>query len=1172
VQERNVLTLDARYCQEEGVILLSGIQALVRLPIDQHRADARRGLKTATLISGYRGSPLAGYDLALQSTRKLLEQHQITFIPGLNEDLGATAIFGSQLANLYPNPKYDGVLGVWYGKSPGVDRSGDIFKHANFAGVGRNGGVLALAGDDPGCSSSTLPSHSEVALFDALMPVVYPGNIQELLDFGRIGFEMSRYSGLWVGFKITADLADGFGTAEVSPDRVRLNSPVFSVSGKPWAAKQSAALFPPYSLELERQMFEGRVEAARAFGAANGLNTITLATPKAWLGIVAPGKTYYDVREALSQIGLKDDEVIRHRGIRLFRVGLLYPMDREIVREFALGLEQILVIEEKRGFLELMLRDLLYGTANPPCIIGKRNEFDEILVPAWGTLDSDRIAKILIARLSARFLDQSMALRLRSLGSISEQEGLAVQTRQSFFCSGCPHNTSTNVPAGSIAAGGIGCHGMALRLPERRTAGITHMGGEGAQWVGMAPFTNIPHIFQNVGDGTFYHSGSLAVRQAVVAGTNITFKILYNSAVGMTGGQKVDGEASVPDLTRMLEAEGVKRIIVTSDEPNKYSKHARWTPGVEIWDRTRLDEAQRLLREIHGVTVIIHDQTCAAELRRMRKRGRIADRATRVWINERVCEGCGDCGEQSNCLSVQPIETEFGRKTQIHQSSCNKDYSCVLGDCPSFVTFEACEPSMTRGLPFQVEQPIPEPSRNVSPQANILLAGIGGTGVVTISQIIGTAALFDGKYVAGLDQTGLSQKAGSVFSHVKILSEPARESAKVSISNCDCFLAFDLLTACASPALSRLAPERTIAIVSTSNQPTGDMVRSTAVNFPPIEPLVDTIRSRTRADRLISFDAAHLSDSLFGDHIAANMITLGAAYQAGALPISADSIEKAITLNGVAIEMNISAFRVGRLVVADPICLTPRETRKTSFTLATILSLNEAQGIINEINAAGELRRLLEIRVPELISYQSATYARLYVDFVARVAKAEDRAVPGATALREAVARYLYKLMAYKDEYEVARLHLQGPVLRADAPQVFGAMRFRYLISPPVLRVLGVNKKISVGDWFKWVFWILTRLKRLRGTWLDPFGYTEIRRLERSLVGEYRSLVEKQLASLSPITHSRSVKAASLPELIRGYEEIKLASVQRFRREAEVLETVSVSLDSCPDTPTGNQG
>jgi len=1145
-------TLDAKYRQEEGLIFLSGIQALVRLPLDQHRADKRRGLNTATLISGYRGSPLGGLDLTLERNPDLLREHNVVFLSGVNEDLGATAVYGSQLANLFPQPKYDGVLGMWYGKGPGVDRTGDVFKHANYAGVSHHGGVLALGGDDPLSKSSTIPSHSEVAFYDALFPVLYPGNAQEILDLGRLGFELSRYSGLWVGFKIVTNVADEIGTAEVAPDRIVLADPGFVYEGRPWQARQNPLLMPPWGLETEREIHYGRLEAAKAFAAAHRLNRVTLPTPNAWLGIAAPGKTYYDLREALAELGL-DNAALREYGIRLLKIEMLFPMEPGAIREFARGLEELLVVEEKRAFCELFIRDILYNQAERPRVVGKYDEHGRPLVPADAELDADRIAQLVAARLERRIHLESITARVALLETLRQRPAPLTLARQPYFCSGCPHNRSTVLPEGSMASAGIGCHGMAL-LMDRKTMGLTHMGGEGVQWVGMAPFTETKHLFQNLGDGTFFHSGSLAIRQAVASSANLTYKILYNSAVAMTGGQDAAGAMPVPELTRSLAAEGVKRIIVITDEPDKYPKGTAWAVGVEVWHRDRLDEAQRLLRDIPGVTALIYDQRCAAEKRRLRKRGRLPDPNLRVFINEAVCEGCGDCGVKSNCLSVHPVETEFGRKTQIHQSSCNKDYSCLQGDCPSFLTVvPLVDPLKKERRVFKVERTLPEPPLKVGGDANVFMMGIGGTGVVTVNQILGTAALLDGKHVRGLDQTGLSQKGGPVVSHLKISDRASEASNKVAAGSADCYLGFDILVATSPQNLDHARPDRTIAVVSTSQVPTGAMVTSTAVEFPETNGLITSIDRVTRKDENVYLDALGLAETLFDDHMAANMIVLGAAWQAGAIPVSAAAIEEAIALNGVSVQMNSHAFRVGRLVVADPAWVRGVTRRRLGAVDGAQELSAEARQLVDGAGATGELRRLLEVRVPELIAYQRAAYAREYVQFVCRVREAETAATPGESRLSEAVARYLFKLMAYKDEYEVARLHLKTDIARALADEFPGGVELKYNLHPPFLRALGLERKIKLGTWFAPVFGVLAGMKWLRGTPLDPFGFAAVRRLERQLPGEYRVVVEKALVGLSPESYERAVKLAGLPDLIRGYEEIKLRNVQRFRDEVRAL-------------------
>ncbi len=1154
-------TLESKYTQEEGRIYLTGIQALVRLPMDQHRADRRRGLRTATFISGYRGSPLGGFDMELERNRRLLQEHHIVHSPGLNEELAATAVMGSQQVGFYPGAKYDGVLGMWYGKGPGVDRTGDAFKHANFAGTGRNGGVLALGGDDPSSKSSTLPSASEVAFYDALMPVLYPGDVQDILDLGLHGFMLSRVSGLWVAMKIVTNVADGAGTAEVAPDRIRPVIPVVEYDGRPFQHQGDWRLLAPYNLEMERAIHGPRLEMVRRYARENGLNRITVPTRDAWLGIVAAGKTYYDVRQALAELGL-DETALDRYGVRLLKVGMLFPLEPDIVKEFARGLEEVLVIEEKRPFLETFVKDILYGLAQRPVVVGKRDEEERSLVPAHGELDPDTIARAIAARLSRKARIPSVEARLAYLEATRQRPAPIISLpRTAYYCSGCPHNTSTVVPPGRIAAAGIGCHSMALWMDPAiygQTIGITQMGGEGAQWVGMAPFTETQHIFQNLGDGTLFHSGGLAINYAVASGVNITYKILYNSAVAMTGGHTATGQLPIPALVRRLEAEGVKRIIITTDDVEKY-RGVTLSPIAEVWPRERIIEAQETLAATPGVTVLIHDQQCAAEKRRLRKRGRLAEPPTRVFINERVCEGCGDCGRTSNCLSVQPVDTEFGRKTQIHQSSCNKDYSCLRGDCPSFITGEPVKNGHRpagrgagRREVLDRSLALPEPVRRVPDEGFALhMMGIGGTGVVTVNQILGTAALLDGRHVWGLDQTGLSQKGGPVVSDLKIGSAPQKTS-KVSAGGADLYLGFDLLVAADPNNLAKADPDRTIAVISTSKIPTGRMVVDPNATFPALADLLGAIAASTRREGNVYLDAQALAEALFGDHMPANILLLGAAYQAGALPISAAAIEQAIRLNGAAVETNLAAFRWGRLAVADPARVealvkpAPRDVARPEPPAAV-------RPLYDWAAPGSELRRLLAVRVPDLVDYQDLAYARAYATFVRRVARVEQERTPGQTALAEAVARYLYKLMAYKDEYEVARLHLDPAVRREIAARFGPEARIAWHLHPPLLRALGLTHKVKLGPWFAPAFQALRQMKRLRGTPLDPFGHTEVRRTERALIAEYRQMIEAACARLTPENHALAVRLAELPDMVRGYERVKLENVRRYRAAAQAL-------------------
>lgn len=1152
-------SLDAKYLQEEGLIVLSGVQALVRIPLDMRRADQRRGLNTATFISGYRGSPVGGLDMLLQENEKIMEQYHVKFMPGLNEDLAATAVMGSQLANTMPNPKYDGVMGMWYGKAPGVDRSGDAFKHANFAGTGRYGGVLALAGDDPNAKSSTLPSATEQQLIDAFMPVLYPGSVQEMVDFGRYGYEMSRYSGLWVGYKVVTNVADEFASIEVSPERINVADPGFTLQGKPWQPIQRPMLLTPYSLQTEREIIDGKLEAARAFGAANQLNKVVTRSDDDWIGLVAAGKTYYDLRQALKELGL-DEDALRHYGIRILKVAMLYPLDTTTLRDFARGLEEIFVIEEKRAYLELALRDALYNLAERPRIVGKQDENDRLLVKAHGELDSDDLASLLYQRLTQRIPREALNNRVHDLANLPLPMILPMvegSARTPYYCSGCPHNTSTmTVPEGSLVGAGIGCHTMTLLMDRSKDSisGLTQMGGEGVQWVGASPFTDTPHIYQNIGDGTLFHSGTLAIRQAIAAKTHITYKILWNSAVAMTGGQDPEVQMPIWDLTQLLRAEGVGKIIVTTPDPTAYPPNVQWAEGVEVWHRDRIEEAQLVLREHPTVSVLIHDQECAAELRRKRRRGLIEEPNTRVFINEAVCEGCGDCGEKSNCLSVFPVETEFGRKTQIHQSSCNKDYSCLKGDCPAFITVEPVAAELKRTKPlYEVDVALPDPVYRTHGESNLYMMGIGGTGVVTVNQILGTAAVIDGKAVVALDQTGLSQKGGPVVSHIKILDTVEEGANKVSRGRADGYIVFDELSGAQPANLMHATPGQTVAVVSSSIVPTGQMIANKAVGYPGMNYLQRSIDAMTTPDANVYFDAIEISEALFGSHMQANLMMVGAAYQRGLIPVSAEAIEQAITLNGVAVKANIQAFRVGRRIVVEPTWVHTLKTSRQGDLDYTPAPLDgAARQLVDSVGASSEVVRLLEHRVPELIAYQNEAYARQYVDFVKQVFAAESQAKPGQTALTEAVAKYLFKFMAYKDEYEVARLHLKQNVKDELAEQFGTSAQVAVMLHPPLLRTLGLKRKLKLGAWFTPFLKMLRGMKGLRGTPLDIFGYDHVRRVERALLTEYREMIARLLPTLDR-DYDVAVKLAGLPDMVRGYDHVKLRTVAAYRESVAAL-------------------
>ena len=1188
--------LDQKFTLERGRVLLTGIQALVRLPIDQHRADAARGLRTATFISGYQGSPLGTVDLTIERNMALMEAHDVVWVPGVNEELAATAVWGSQEPLLGPLARHDGVVGMWYGKGPGVDRCGDVFKHANFKGTAANGGVLVLAGDDPMAKSSTLPTQVEPTFYDAQMPVLYPGSMQEIIDLGLHGIALSRYSGLWTAFKVVTTIADGFGIAEVAPDRVVPIDPGLEIDGEPWRHVQRPGLVTPLSLEQEKDIAYGRLEAAVAYAAANGLNEISGATGVARLGIVAAGRTFQELRQALGDLGL-DDDGLRRFGIRLLRMGMVWPMEREIVRRFAGGLDEILVLDEKRAFIELFVRDILYGRAGAPRVVGKTDERGRRLVPADGELSADRIAAVVADRLRSGVLGGEVgalpvAVEARlALIEAAAAAGAAEVARTPYWCSGCPHNRSTVVPDGSFVGAGVGCHAMALWIDDR--AQIVHqMGGEGATWIGRAPFTDRSHMFQNVGDGTFFHSASLAVRAAVAAGVDITYKILYNGAVAMTGGQDVAGAIDVPELTQSMDAEGVSRIIVCSDDPDRHTGGGPLAEGAEVWGRGRLEEAQLALRDTPGVTVLIYDQQCAAEKRRERKRGLRPTPTKRIFINEAVCEGCGDCGAKSHCLSVQPVDTELGTKTRIHQSSCNFDYTCIEGDCPSFIQVKtrpakakasvAAAAGAGRGAPSAPPADIAEPHRPVpGPDGYaVFMAGVGGTGVVTVSQVLATAALLDGLDVMGLDQTGLSQKGGPVVSHLRFFDGEAKGANLIGAGGADCYLGLDLLVAADPKNLAKADPERTVAVVSTSKLPTGDMVSHVEETYPDIDGMLSSIDGATRTGASVRLDADRMADALLGTAMPANVLALGAAYQAGGIPVSAASIERAIELNGVAVAANIAAFRWGRVYVREGtdglVSLAGVAPAATTETAAAAPGLGldsvpaRAKAIARSLvqnsglaaiptDGGAAMVETVQRRAADLVDYQSRELASQYVDFV-DAASAREREVMGdRTELAEAVARYLYKLTAYKDEYEVGRLHLRPGVAEAMRDAVGDFAGYRILLHPPVLRALGLKRKISLGPFQRPALVVLKALRRLRGTPFDLFGYARVRRVERELIAEYRALMEAELDSLTPATYERAMKLAQLPDVIRGYEEVKLAGVQRFREQVRAIRSPDAS-------------
>ncbi len=1151
--------LTDRLAATTGTVAMSGIEAVVRIPLDQHRADAARGLRTAGLICGYRGSPVGGMDQVYDRNEGILTANDIRFINGVNEDLGATAVWGSQLASLEPNPRFDGVLGMWYGKGPGVDRSGDAFRHANTSGVSPNGGVLAIAGDDPSSKSSTVASASEWALADQAMPTLFPGNVQEVLDFGRFGYEMSRFSGVWIALKIVTNVADGYATVNPDPDRLTILPTTYEVDGAPWRPTQSDQLIGAMAVQLEEELFTHRMAAAKAFVAAQGLDRTIGAEGSAKLGIVAAGTNYYESIEALSRLGLTSND-LAELGIRIYKPAMIWPLEPTGITAFANDLEEILVVEEKRAFVETQIRDILYRRSNAPRVLGKTDEEGRPLIKVEGAIVSDDLLKPLRSRL-ARFVAKDRLTterpRIPLLSTpvlstpLEDSSSEELPGRAAHFCSGCPHNRSTVVPEGSKAGGGIGCHGMTMWM-DRSTVGITQMGGEGAQWVGMEPFINDNHRFQNLGDGTMAHSGSLAIRQAVSAGSNITYKVLYNGTVAMTGGQVAAGEMPVPQLTRWLEAEGVTQSVVVAAEPENYPADADWATNTRVEPRDSLDEVQRELRDIRGCTVIIYDQACAAELRRGRKRGTMVTPTTRVMINTDICEGCGHCGEISNCASVHPVMTPLGRKTEIHQESCNFDLTCLDGNCPAFVSIEI-DPDYkpkSGGTALVPAGDLP-PEPVVPSSGSVVLVGIGGTGVVTMSQIVSTAALLDGRETNSLDQTGLAQKGGTVVSNLRVSAAGDESSNFIGDGEADALLLFDLVSGINPKNLARASAHRTVAVVSTGLVPTGAMVSGrSAEAFPELSRFRSVIDPVTRAAENSWLDAGGIAQRIFASQPLANALLLGVAYQKGLIPVSGSSIEKAIELNGVAVEANTEAFRLGRRLAVDPALLEQLENPDAAASARPPLLTGKAAAIAASIETDDELAEVLAYRIGELIEYQDAKYAQSYADVVKRVRSAELRLglAPARSDLSQTIARQLFKLMAYKDEYEVARLALKSDIADQARARFGPNAKVSYRLHPPTMKHLGYDNKISIPEAVgQKMFQGLLKTKRLRGKRLDPFGQTEERKVERRLIGEYRSLVDTLLAKLDQTNYDQAVAIADLADQIRGYDDIKLANVERYR-------------------------
>ncbi len=1146
------VSLDDKYTSTSGPIFISGIQALVRLPLMQRQRDLAAGLNTAGFISGYRGSPLGGLDENLWKAQKLLEKNHIKFVPGVNEDLAATAVWGTQTVDLIGPAKYDGVFAMWYGKGPGVDRCGDVFKHMNHAGTAKHGGVLLVAGDDHGAYSSTLPHQSDHIFAACMIPVLYPCNVQEYLDLGLHAWAMSRYSGCAVGFKALADTVESTASVDADPFRLQIVYPTdFVMPEGGLNTRLSSDTLGIQARKQEALMQDYKIYAALAYARANKLNRTTIDSPQARLGIIASGKSYLDVLEALEELGI-DEAMAAEIGIRVFKVAMPWPLEPDGVREFAQGLDEILVVEEKRQIVEYQLKEQLYNWRDDvrPRVIGKFDEKGEWVHPRGDWLLSSKadfsiaqIARVIAARIARFHTSDLIKARLAFLEAKDKVLTKAVNTppRPAFYCSGCPHNTSTKVPDGSFALAGIGCHVMATAIYPEYNKLTTHMGGEGAPWIGQAAFSQVPHVFQNLGDGTYFHSGYLAIRAAIAANVNITYKILYNDAVAMTGGQPVDGITSVPMIAQQMAAEGVKRIALVSEDLSRYADRSALPAIVSLHERKELDAVQRELREVKGVSVLIYDQTCAAEKRRRRKKGEYPDPAKRLFINDAVCEGCGDCGVQSNCTSILPLETEFGRKRTIDQSSCNKDYSCVKGFCPSFVTVEGGTLRKSSAGTAQQDDfgPLPDP---VLPACdapyNILLNGIGGTGVITIGALIGMAAHLEGKGVSVLDMTGMSQKNGSVTSHIRIARVPgAIRAQRIATGEADLVLGGDMLTAGAQDAISKMRAGRTRAVINTHQQPTGHFTKNPDWQFPFEQ--VKALINESVAGRADYIDATRLATALMGDAIATNLFMLGYAYQKGALPVSEAALLRAIELNGVAIDANKKSFLWGRRAAVD----LARVERIATPAQPVVLHLPQT------------LNGLVARRVAFLTAYQDAAYAARYEALVNTVRKAES-ALGAGDRLTRAVAQSYFKLMAYKDEYEVARLYTDGKFIEKLKQQFDGDFTLKFHLAPPLFAKKDGNGqplKAQYGSWMWHGFRMLAKLKKLRGTRFDPFGYTAERRMERRLIEEYRATVLSLLDGLRPDNLALAVEIAALPQKIRGFGHVKEKAVAQVRAEQEAL-------------------
>ena len=1138
------VSLDDKYDLAQDRVLVTGYQALIRACLMQKARDRAAGLNTAGYLTGYRGSPLGGLDQQFMRAGRQLSQADIKFQPGINEELAATALWGTQQAELRGEGKFDGVFGMWYGKGPGVDRSGDVFRHANLAGTAKNGGVIALMGDDHTAESSTTAHQSEFHFVDVMMPILNPGGVQEIIDYALYGWAMSRFTGAWTALKCMHETVESTGVVDGSLDHIKLVTPTdFRMPEGGLNIRLADTI-----LGQEARLHDFKRDAMLAFVRANKLNKIiTSGGRNAKIGIITTGKAYLDVRQALDELGI-DEVKCNDLGLRLFKIACVWPIGRQELAEFAQGLDLIIVVEEKRSLIEVQVREELYGTANQPVCIGKKDEQGNWLFPVKGALDPNDVAICIGERLLRYSANDELAANVARLKTAQRalSESVDVAQRIPYFCSGCPHNTSTRVPEGSRAYAGIGCHYMAQWM-DRQTLGYTQMGGEGANWIGEAPFSSRDHVFQNLGDGTYNHSGYLAIRAAIASGVKMTYKILFNDAVAMTGGQANEGGLNVPQIARQVAAEGASRVIVVTDEPWKYPKDTDWPRGLTVHHRDELDALQRKLTTVPGVSVLIYDQTCAAEKRRRRKRGTFPDPDKRVIINDLVCEGCGDCGVKSNCVSVQPLMTEWGRKRTIDQASCNKDYSCINGFCPSFVTVHGAKLKKGEGIVEPSDWPaLPSPSVPlINHPYGIIVTGVGGTGVITIGGILGMAAHLEGKGIGVVDMAGLAQKGGAVYSHIRIANTPDDIHAiRVAAGGADLVIGGDIVVVGSKKVLGAIKSGNTQVLVNTAEFLPGDFTRNADYSL-PTERLKRAITGAAGRDRSHFFDATRIASDIVGRAISTNLVMVGYAYQTSALPLSAEAIEKAIELNGESVPENIAAFRWGRRAAANPAAIQA-------------LLQPKADAENDSLKLSQSFAETVDRRVAFLTAYQSARYARRYLDWVEKVKTAEANKAPGQCALSEAVARYLFKLMAYKDEYEVARLYTDTAFVERVKSTFDGdSLRLEFHLAPPLLarrdKVTGELKKISFGPWLLGAFRVLAKFKALRGTPLDPFGYTVERRTERRLIAEYCDLLREFCERLTPDNHHVAVALAALPEKIRGFGHVKQRHIAAAQTEEAAL-------------------